>query len=209
MSCLIGISGKSKSGKDLVGKILIDLNKGFSEEVILTRIDNYEVGTNIFGSTVGKIKKFSTKVKQMTCLALDCTMEDLESHTYKDTSLGPKWRNLTPRHIMERLAEETCREICPNFWINALFEEYDDWKEMKFNFKWFITDVRYLNEVNSIKKRNGSVIRINRPHIKSKNRHKSEISLDNYSGFDYIITYKEDLKQLIKDVKLIWEDING
>jgi dephospho-CoA kinase len=57
-----------------------------------------------------------------------------------------------------------------------------------------------------IKEWGGKTIRVNNPRIKStENEHISETALDNYEGFDYIITNDgtlEDLKEKIKRLEL-------
>ena len=79
---------------------------------------------------------------------------------------------------------------------------------------WLITDVRFPNEVDAIKQRNGKVIRVNRINYKQYveyegkmveafDVHPSETSLDNYDGFDYVIEATGTAADLIPKVKAI------
>ena len=65
---LIGISGKISSGKDLAGKILNDLSG------------------NIFEN-----KKFADKLKDIVCMLIGCTREQLEDREFKEKELGKEW----------------------------------------------------------------------------------------------------------------------
>jgi len=65
---IISISGKSGSGKDTVGKIIQDLTK-----------EDWQ------------IKKYSDKLKDIVCILIGCTREQLEDQEFKETPLGKEW----------------------------------------------------------------------------------------------------------------------
>ena len=88
-----------------------------------------------------------------------------------------------------------------DIWIKSLFGNYIP-KESK----WIITDVRYPNEVKAIKDKKGILIRINRPKLKNNDNHISEIALDHYDDFDYII---DNNSSLIKYEENIYTIINN
>ena len=87
---------------------------------------------------------------------------------------------------------------------------------------WIITDVRFPNELQAIKDRDGIIIRVNRSikipneitetafgkNTSSKivtinfNEHSSETALDN-TEFDYVIDNNSTIEELIKKVKEI------
>lgn len=74
---------------------------------------------------------------------------------------------------------------------------------------WLITDVRFKTEVDAIKKRDGILVRINRPNSEgfdnSKIPHQSEIELDDYKGWNYVIENDGTLEDLIDKVKKMLE----
>lgn len=75
--------------------------------------------------------------------------------------------------------------------------------------KWIITDVRFPNEAEAIKKRGGILIRTNNPdYVPYENEHLSETALDSYNDFDYIIENDKSkgLKELSQKVKNILEN---
>ena len=146
---LIGISGKISSGKDTVGKILQMLNQGIDSN---KQILDYINGTNIEGFDY-QIKKFADKLKDMVCLLIGCTRDQLEDREFKDKELGEEWWywsdyheddrlisylgnqnlkgdgynliKLTPRKLLQLLGTECGRDIIhPNIWVNALFADY-------------------------------------------------------------------------------------
>ena len=149
MNNLIGISGAIKTGKDLVGEMLLYMGafrnptyKGFMEK-------------NPFQITY-KIKKCADKLKDCVCVILGCTRYDLEDRDYKEKELGEEWWyykrlnklepyldnthfeyktieliKLTPRLILQLLGTQAGRMIIhPNIWVNALFSDYEAEGEM-------------------------------------------------------------------------------
>ncbi len=68
----------------------------------------------------------------------------------------------------------------PDFWVNLAMRKADDFGNV------VITDVRFPNEYNAIKYRNGHVWRVNKLNHKPANDHPSEIALDDFE-FDWSI----------------------
>ena len=94
---LIGISGKIGSGKDTVGKIIQYL-------VWKSRVEKGELPLSVYSfsyfareTSFGKnqsnfeIKKFADKLKDMVCMLLGCTREQLEDREFKEKELGEEW----------------------------------------------------------------------------------------------------------------------
>lgn len=234
---LVSISGKIGSGKDTVGKIiqlLVTQNKGqlttdyTIEEALRIADSNINYLTNHSGF---EIKKFADKLKDIICLLIGCTREQLEDQEFKNTELGEEWKRwywsfykfssdsnpkgkvsqyfnskeeaeyykehnseydwgivksstleseiLTPRLLLQLLGTDCGRSIIhPNIWVNSLFSEYTqdnvyhhafhkngiDYGNQTLEYpNWIITDMRFPNELEAVKKRNGITIRVNRP----------------------------------------------
>ena len=94
---LIGISGKISSGKDTVGKIIQYL-------VWKSRVEKGELPLSVYSfsdfareTSFGKnqsgfeIKKFADKLKDIVCILLSCTREQLEDREFKEKELGEEW----------------------------------------------------------------------------------------------------------------------
>lgn len=190
---LIGLSGKKQSGKDTVCEIIQYLTTYPNS---LDKTDGVNRSFNSFSMDMGmgydsnwQRKLFANKLKEIVCLLLNCTMEQLENSEFKEKELGEEWnkelsytsfypdhprQKMTPRLLLQLLGTECGRDIIhPNIWVNALFADYraedagiisgKDYKENN----WIITDVRFENEAKAIKDRGGILIRIERlyPYI--------------------------------------------
>lgn len=114
-------------------------------------------------------------------------------------------RSTSVRQFLQELGTDACRtNLHPNVWVNALMADYipvwttdegkhDPIKEFP---NWIVTDVRFPNEAEAIKKAGGKIIRIERPGFKALNQHLSEISLDRWD-FDYKIINGSDTVSLM------------
>jgi hypothetical protein len=230
---IIGISGRINSGKDTVGKIikLIRLLNRADTKELLIEYEHFE-RNNLWDVVKGpgsfEIKKFADKLKDMACVLLGCTREQLEDREFKEKELGEEWRKyfndsydlvakenstfsevLTPRKLLQLLGTECGRKIIhPNLWVNSLMMECKPIKEFSTVYpNWIITDVRFPNELGAIKDRGGITIRVNRPDL-PEFTHLSEVSL-NSAQFDYTIDNNGTIEELIEKIKnlKIWEDI--
>ena len=83
---LIGISGKMGVGKDTVGKIIQFLTCKLKNSESFE--EWYENG---FQASNWEIKKFANKLKDIVCLLIGCTREQLEDADFKNTELGEEW----------------------------------------------------------------------------------------------------------------------
>ena len=84
---IISISGYIGSGKDTVGnilQILIDMPH-FSNKAVIEYLDKKDINYSY------ENKKFAAKLKDIVCLLIGCTKEQLEDRDFKETSLGEEW----------------------------------------------------------------------------------------------------------------------
>lgn len=163
---LIGISGKIGSGKDTVGKILQAFTTEKNMDGVVGELGNDMLkntsiiksvlnGNLWYGINTYQIKKFADKLKDIVCLLIGCTREQLEDREFKEKELGKEWWYYefkgvlqpynqkietlnfpyelaslikpTPRKLLQLLGTECGREIIhPNIWVNALFADYKD-----------------------------------------------------------------------------------
>lgn len=280
---IIGINGKIGSGKDTIGNIIQYL----TDKNVTTESFEFWYASNFYSvyqaTGLFKVKKFANKLKDITCLLINCTREQLENHDFKNKELGEEWRIysirtfnfenklqtfiyaskeelikahpssedggticdnvLTPRSLLQLLGTDCGRNIIhPNIWVNSLMSEYNDftysreelisisekngnavlnndWSEitteeikiripaylLKNKSNWIITDMRFPNELNAVKQKNGITIRVNRDNgtrAINTNPHESETALDN-ATFDYTIENDGTLDELIDKVKKI------
>jgi hypothetical protein len=188
---IIGISGKIKSGKDAIGKIIQMLAQGIDSN---TQIKDYVKGTNITGFD-WEIKKFADKLKDIVCLLINCTREELEDRDFKEKELGKEWWYYTDSLFNSTDSEQnlysyskyhrqlkndldfyiiklTPREILQLLGTEAGREiiHPNIWVNALFSeytksSNWIITDVRFPNEIKAIKDKGGIVIRVERDDL--------------------------------------------
>ena len=110
------------------------------------------------------------------------TEEDMLFNSENDMH-STRIKKLTIRDLLQRVGTDAIRNVIhPDAWVNALFSQYkqtaseetvisklsdgnnDDFRIGKFPSypNWIITDVRFPNEYESIKQRDGIIIRVNR-----------------------------------------------
>lgn len=148
--------------------------------------------------------------------------EFIEQGVYKTIK-----KQMTVRDLLQKLGTEGLRNgLHPNTWVNALIADYvpqpnkdvaaflaaeglpasmNAGKEQIPN--WIITDTRFVNEAQAIKKQNGIIIRVERPGVKAVNGHPSEVGLEGYD-FDYVITNDGSIEDLVHMVKEVLSQAN-
>lgn len=151
---LVGLSGRSGGGKDLVADIiqyLVACDLGYNGNLTESDFISWRITSDRgLYKTGWSVRKYADKLKDILCLLLGCTRLKLEDREYKETELGPEWWcwvenisgklikpytgdeindyilvKMTPRKLLQVLGTECGREIIhPNIWVNALFADY-------------------------------------------------------------------------------------
>lgn len=142
---IISISGDINSGKDTVTKIIqvITAMPYLNNTGILKALDRPI-------TSKWENKKWADKLKDIVCILLGCTREQLEDREFKEKELDSNWWyfkdgkelisfhkattqqridlplvQLTPRMLLQLIGTECGRKIIhPNIWVNALMSEY-------------------------------------------------------------------------------------
>jgi len=177
---IIGISGKIGSGKDTVAKEIV---RAFPE---------YNFSKKSFGYNVKKTVSILTGID----------MRSITTRKVKSQYLD-QW-DMTVGEMFQTIGDGVRDLTTIEAWINSLFNNVKDGENI------IITDVRYINEAESILNRGGYLIRLTgdpkniRKNDKRNFTHKSEIELDNYDKFD--IYYKNvppisNIQELIDEMK--------
>ena len=119
---IIALSGKAQSGKDTVGKIIQTLTNfpTLTNEQVIGFL-NKETYNNKF-----EIKKFADKLKEIVCILLGCTREQLEDEEFKSKELGEQW----DKYVIKGLFDH--RILSPHFVTEEearQWEKSQDWYE--------------------------------------------------------------------------------
>ena len=142
-------------------------------------------------------------------------------------------RRITYREMLQKVGTEAMRDnVHTNVWCNALFSNYKKNMQKSSSYydainlsfpNWIITDMRFPNELQAVKDREGITIRINRYLTKKTfsedgltsmqgvmvdfNEHPSETALDN-SEFDFTIDNDGTIEELVEKVREILIKVN-
>ena len=174
MGKILSIAGLERSGKDSVGDYLVE-HHGFQKDSFAAPLK--EACRAIFG--------------------LD------DRHLFGDLKeeMHPFWKT-TPRDILQRVGTEAFRNgFDQDVWIKSL--QYRLQGKAGF---WVISDARFINEVEAIKSWGGKVYRVDRPGIESAiatNQHTSETALNDYNGWDGVISNAGSLPDLYAETRRV------
>lgn len=100
------------------------------------------------------------------------------------------------REVLQFVGSEAFRDADKDFWVNKLTSQ------LKPGIKYAISDCRFLNEVEAIKKQGGTVVFINRPGNSVIDNHQSE-QIDDLP-WDFKIT-NTNLNQFKLDITILAE----
>lgn len=215
---IIGIAGRMGSGKDTVGSIiqyLLDRN-------VVNESFDFWYSSNFYSvyqfSKQWEIKKFAGKLKEVASLITGVPVEMWEDQDFKQGRMPYGW-GMTYREFLQKLGTEAMRDgLHKDVWVNALFADYKYYEKYNHAFSkdgvnygnrtlhypdWLITDMRFPNEMDAVKERDGITIRVSRTGIhtpKIEDLHPSETALDDCE-FDYHIDNSGTIEDLIEKVR--------
>lgn len=158
-STIIGVTGRKGNGKDTIGKILFD--------------------------KYGYIRvAFADSLKE-ACRSIFHFTDNQLYGTEKET-IDEYWK-VRPRHVLQFVGTELFREqissVIPwvekDIWIKSVEKKILSIRELNSHAHIVVTDVRFQNEVDAIRKLGGIVIRVSRPSLQNKlDTHSSELEID-------------------------------
>lgn len=174
---IIGLSGYAGSGKDTVGRHLVD-EHGFFRIAFADALRNvaYELNPIIAGGM------YENDVKLVYLREVVDTMGWDEAKAYY-----PEVRKAL------QVLGVSIREYNPKFWIHIAAEKMLD--VIKRGGDVVITDVRFPNEAELIETIGGEVWRIERPDVEQVNEHISESAMDDWS-FKHTLKNDSDIFDL-------------
>jgi len=180
---IISISGKIGSGKDTIADIIMQY----------TPYHRWEV------------KKFAGKLKDIAEILTGVPKINFEDQEFKQQDMGPEW-GMTYRDLLQKLGTEAMRNgLHKNVWVNALFADFNIDEDEQVSY-WIITDSRFPDELEAVKKHNGITIKVIRDSGNTiGTTHTSETALDNYTEWDYVIDNTGTLEELKTRVLSILE----
>ena len=159
---LIGFIGRIGSGKTTAADFLVE-NYEFSKHNFKDALDNelFELYPNV----LDRLAAFSEHSK---------TAEEL---------ISEKPTPLYIRELKQKHGTEVRRSQDEGYWVKKWIETY----LQTFNGNVCVDDVRFMNEVDTIKRFRGIIVRIERTDEQEESQHVSETELDGFEA-DYTIT---------------------
>ncbi|ARF09646.1 deoxynucleoside monophosphate kinase [Indivirus ILV1] len=136
--------------------------------------------------------------------------DDDQLYGDKKEIIDQRW-GIMPRTAFQYLGTDIFRnkinEIIPNiessFWVKLCMDNYEKNKKLDYNV--VISDVRFQNEINAIREKNGIIIKIIRPNLQVNDNHASE-NISELNG-DYEIYNDGSLEDLYGKIDKILENI--
>lgn len=181
---IIGVIGKMGTGKDTVAKMIKEIQPEYGWEV----------------------RQFSAKLKQVASILTGIDVARFDDQQFKRQQMDPEW-NMTYREFLQRLGTDAIRNVLHNnVWINALMAEYkliehkigDNLVVNRYP-NWIISDVRFINEAETIRRMGYPLVKIIRDV--SSDNHVTETEMDKYHRHHYEIDNNGNLDNLRDQVK--------
>lgn len=174
---IIGLSGYAQSGKDTVAELLCL---------------NYKYQRRAFADPMRHaLLTINPKLDSITRV----------SDVVDDYGWEVAKKNPEVRRLLQVLGTDVGRKMFgDNVWVKMLMNElnYED--------KIVISDVRFPNEAEAIKKLGGSVWRINRHNHSAANGHASEHAMDNYM-FNHVIYNDGTVDDLSDEIFMLGHEL--
>ena len=166
---IIGLLGRSRVGKDTVADLII---KDYKQYVKV---------------------KLSYTLKVALCELYGFTMKQFES---SDKDVVDKRWNKSPRETIQHLTSSMMDFMGKDFFTKRLYDDYDKNKIAPYI---IITDIRYNHDIQEIRRRNGLVIKIERPNNSVK--YECENHIDSLEG-DVTIINDGNIENLHEKIKM-------
>jgi hypothetical protein len=159
---VIGFGHQARVGKDTAGRYL------------LHKLPN------------SRHRAFAHSLKE-ACAAI-FGFNDTQLNGNRKEEVDPFW-GTTPRDLLQRVATEAIRnEVGMDVWVKS-WEKYLKDNSYPHSRLWVVTDVRFPNEAEAVKRAGGILVKVTRPsELRDKvPNHVSETALSDYKGWDYTL----------------------
>jgi hypothetical protein len=180
---IIGLSGYARSGKDTAADRLVN-DHGFTRHSFAAPMKEamYILNPIVSSDSIGNFRYQGL----VDVYGLDSAKES----------------NPEIRRLLQVFGTEVGRSMFGNnFWVDLTLNNIKEGNVV-------ISDVRFKNEADAIKKAGGQVWRINRNGIGPVTDHSSEIDLDDYN-FDYIIDNDYSVMDLHNVIDMLLSKYNA
>lgn len=203
---IIGFAGKAAAGKTTAANFLAEI---LTQEVLIVPMamvlrDEVErflrsVGGDefvplVYGCQEDKVRVFTVDSERARAV---CEQWDHFIAEHQDIQVlqGRAERTaLTVRRLLQWWGTEYRRAQDPDYWTKAWNAKVASYDLSRTHL--LIDDVRFANELATIKALGGLIVKIERPGCDGANNHSSETALDTFAGWDATIVNDGTLSQL-------------
>lgn len=187
---IIGICGFKSSGKDTISQYLID-NYGFNKLSFAGVLK--DIVSIIFGWSRDKLEGLTKEDREWR--------EEIDTWWAKSLDMP----NLTPRYVLQYFGTDLFRNHWhKDIWVKVLEKKLSDYENI------VVTDCRFENEINILKKNNGKILHIHRNppswfYSYRKGENSEEVKMIHSSEIEWIRCYRDydiDNDGTIEDLNL-------
>jgi len=199
---ILGFAGKAASGKTTAAchlapllereTLIVPMAMVLREEVkaFLHQVGAEDFVPLVYGSQEDKVRIFYIDCQK----ALDaCPPWEDFMRLNGEIQDRPGKSALTVRLILQWWGTEYRRAQDPEYWTKAWEREVKSYDLEKVHV--LVDDVRFMNELRTIKGLGGRIVKIDRPGFAAAGNHASETSLDGYDAWDRVILNDGSLEQ--------------
>ncbi len=207
---IIGFAGKAASGKTTAAKHLLERfgsNVAILPMALVLReeVENFirQVGAEeyvplVYGDQDDKIRVFYIDENQAfeQCPVWASFVSDNRDIQNKSGQSA-----VSVRRILQWWGTEYRRAEDHDYWTKVWEKKLQEYDLTTTHV--LVDDVRFVNELNIIKKHGGVFIKIERPGFDGANNHSSENSLDHYSDWNLVIHNDGSLEQFKRQSEIL------
>jgi dephospho-CoA kinase len=199
---LIGINGALGAGKDTAGAYFVSAY-GFNRIAFADLLK--ESAGALFGIDPDRWNEWKNDSSMEVLIQRNLSSEIGKAKLYgKEPPVSLPHVRLTVREFLQRYGTEAHRDVFGyDFWIDQALMPYDD--HVLENV--VVTDVRFENEIEAVKKRGGYMMKVVRPET-GGDSHISERLFPN-SMFDFVIHNDRTIQELYDRLDEVMQSLSG
>lgn len=202
---LFGISGYAKSGKTTIASLLAEMGAteiSFADHLKNVCSSTFNIPREHFDEQSLKEVPFSSpislsKIDTLEILEKFNEFDDEKNEIVSNKHVGVHLKS--PRHIAQYVGTDILRAIDPEIHVKTAFRKIDGLPGV-----FIVPDMRFFNEFEAIKSRNGITIGINRKSVAPdlKSVHESERQIASIvKKCDFVLDNNGSLEKYQKDAK--------
>ncbi len=211
---IVGIAGKAASGKTTAAHYMAEHLQGEVRivpmaqvlrdevEIFLRTIGAEEYVPLVYGCQDDKVRVFYIDTAQAVA---SCPRWSHFTTEHADIQDRPGQTAITVRRVLQWWGTEYRRAEDPDYWTKAWAKKVESFDLNASHI--LIDDVRFMNELDTVRAENGLIVKIERPGFNGAGNHASETSLDDYNDWNRVIVNAGTLEDLQRQIEVLTEEL--